>query len=106
MNTRKLVAGLALLTLTATSALAAQGGNPKKGKFLYKKNCKSCHEAGAEGKALRPLTKTQAQWIRFCDTGNHPKADAWKGLSEQDIKDINQYLYDHAADSDQPETCG
>lgn len=106
MNSRKLVAGFALLALTATSALAAEGGNPKKGKFLYKKNCKTCHVAGAEGKALSPMAKTQAQWGRFFAKGNHPKAEAWKGLSEQDIKDINQYLFDHAADSDQPETCG
>ena len=29
-----------------------------------------------------------------------------KKFSEQDLKDVNQFLYDHAVDSDQPETCG
>ena len=103
----KLITCLALAAFTATTALAAGSGNPKKGKYLYKKTCKTCHVAGGEGKALTPLSKTQAQWERYFNKGDHPnKAADWKGLSEQDIKDINQFLYDHAADSDQPETCG
>ncbi|MBE0599676.1 MAG: cytochrome c [Desulfuromonadales bacterium] len=106
-NVRKLVACFALLALSVTTALAVEGGNPKKGKFLYKKNCKSCHVEGGEGKNLSPLNKTQSQWNRLFDKGTHPKkGEVWKGLSEQDLKDINQYLYNHAADSDQPETCG
>ncbi len=106
-HTGKLIVCLALAATTATVALAAEGGNPKKGKYLYKKSCKACHATEAEGKELTPLSKTQAQWDRFFDKGDHPnKAEAWKGLSEQDIKDINQFLFDHAADSDQPETCG
>ena len=32
--------------------------------------------------------------------------DAWSKFSEGDLKDIQQYMYDHAMDSDQPETCG
>ncbi|MFA5515755.1 MAG: cytochrome c [Desulfuromonadales bacterium] len=105
-HTAKLIACLALVAM-ATVAIAAEGGNPKKGKYLYKKTCKTCHVAGSEGKAMTPLSKTQAQWDRFFNKNGHPnQADSWKGLSEQDIKDINQFLFDHAADSDQPETCG
>jgi hypothetical protein len=53
------------------------------------------------------MTKTQAQWERHFQKAAHPdKTKAWKGLSEQDLKDIQQYLINHAADSDQPETCG
>ena len=100
----QLITILAMAALVATVAFAAEGGNPKKGKHLFKKNCKECHVEGAEGKALTPLSKTQAQWDRFFEKGEHK--DCLKGLSEQDIKDINQFLYEHAADSDQPETCG
>lgn len=104
---RKLIAVLALVSLAAATALAAEGGNPRKGKHLYKKTCKSCHVAGGEGKELSPLSKTQGQWDRYFQKGEHPgKEDAWKGLSPQDLKDIHQFLFDHAADSDQPETCG
>ena len=53
---KKIVTPLLLLSLTAfiaSSALAAEGGNPRKGKHLYKKNCKSCHSADGAGGALR-----------------------------------------------------
>lgn len=104
---RTLIVGLTLVSLAATVALAAEGGNPKKGKYLYKKTCKSCHVAGGGGKAMTPLSKTQAQWDRYFQKGDHPKkGEAWKALSPQDVKDIQQFLFDHAADSDQPETCG
>lgn len=98
---------LTLVVCTATLVLAAEGGNPKKGKYLFKKNCKPCHVAGAEGGALTPLSKTMSQWDRFFSRDKHKaKPEVLKGLSEQDLKDINQFLYDHAADSDQPQTCG
>ncbi len=98
---------LTVACIFATVALAAEGGNPKKGKYLFKKTCKACHTEGGAAKALTPLSKTQAQWDRFIIKGEHPnKAEAFKNLSEPDIKDINQFLFDHAADSDQPETCG
>jgi mono/diheme cytochrome c family protein len=94
-----------MLVFVATSALAAEGGNPRKGKYLYKKSCKACHGGGGEGGELTPMSKTQKQWDRVFDKKKHDQA-AWEKLSEQDLKDINQFLFDHAADSDQPQTCG
>jgi len=60
-TTAKLITLLIVLSLGVTSAWALEVGNPKKGKFLFKKSCKSCHVDGAEGGKLAPLTKTQAQ---------------------------------------------
>jgi len=103
----RVIACFALLTFVATAALAAEGGNPKKGKYLYKKECKACHSEGNEGGKLTPLSKTQAQWDRFFEKDKHKvKPEVMKKFSEQDLKDIQQFLFDHAADSDQPETCG
>jgi len=104
---RKAIAIFAMLALSASAVIAAEGGNPKKGKYLFKKNCKTCHVADAEGKDLTPLSKTMSQWDRFFDRDKHQaKPDVWKDFSEQDLKDIQQFLFDHAADSDQPQTCG
>lgn len=101
------VAVLAVVAMASTSLMAAEGGNARKGKYLYKKSCKSCHVDGAAGGKLTPMSKTQGQWDRFFDRDKHEKnPDAWSKFSEQDIKDVQQYLYDHALDSDQPETCG
>lgn len=106
MNFRKLlIIGLVLGAFCVTSALAIEGGNPKKGKYLFKKNCKSCHTEGAEGGQLTPMKKTMSQWDRFFKKPKHP-GTIMNDVSEKDLMDINQYLYDHAADSAQPETCG
>lgn len=104
---RALIVLLFATLLAASLALAAEGGNPKKGKFLFKKNCKQCHIADAACGEVTPLTKTQAQWDRFFETDKHSKnPDAVKNVSPEEMKDIQQFLFDHAADSDQPQTCG
>jgi mono/diheme cytochrome c family protein len=106
MNVRKLlIIGLVFGAFSVTSALAVDGGNPKKGKYLFKKNCKSCHTEGAEGGPVTPLSKTMAQWDKFFSDSKHP-AGVWDDFAEKDLLDINQFLFDHAVDSDQPETCG
>ncbi|WP_345317119.1 cytochrome c [Ferrimonas gelatinilytica] len=97
---------LAIVILaTAAGALAVDGGNPKKGRHLYKKHCKACHsEATME---LTPMSKTMGQWDRFFQRDKHKdKPEVFEQLNEQMLLDINQFLYDHAADSDQPATCG
>jgi cytochrome c553 len=105
---KQLVKSVILLTLAtfiATAALSAEGGNPRKGKALFKKTCKECHAKGAVGGEITPLSKTMQQWDRYFEKLQH-NPDGLKGLSEQDLKDIHQFLFDHAADSPQPETCG
>lgn len=96
---------VAVLTMAAAPVFAIDGGNPKKGKYLYRKSCKSCHGEGGEGGDLTPMSKTQKQWDRFFDKKKHP-GTALDSLDEGKLKDINQFLFDHAADSDQPATCG
>jgi cytochrome c5 len=103
----RLLIALLLVAFAASSVLAAEGGNPKKGKYLFKKHCKTCHVEGGQSEALTPLSKTQAQWDRFFERDKHEKKpEVLEGLSEQDLKDIQQFLFDHAADSPQPQTCG
>ncbi|NSM23057.1 c-type cytochrome [Shewanella sp. ZOR0012] len=103
----KIAIAAALMGCLATQAYAAEGGNPKKGKHLYKKECKACHSQAGEGGELTPMSKTMSQWDRFFDKDKHKlKPEAFNDLTEQDLKDIQQFLYDHAADSEQPQTCG
>jgi len=106
MNLRNLLLlVLLIVAVGTTSALAVDGGNPRKGKYLFKKNCKTCHSEGAEGGDLTPLSKTMSQWDRaFSKKKVGPKC--LDGLSGEELLDINQFLYDHAVDSAQPETCG
>ena len=65
----KCIAVLAAISLP----LAAEGGSDTKGKYFFKKSCKSCHVAGAAGKEITPLSKTQAQWKAYFAAGKHKK---------------------------------
>lgn len=96
------------ILLTTTAFAAIEGGNVKNGKTLAKEKCKYCHVAGAEGGTMTPLSKTQRQWERFYKKDKHNKMapGTWDKISDSELKDIMQFMYEHAADSDQPETCG
>ena len=109
----------ALLILTATLVLTWVGlsmaepdGNHRKGKYVFRKDCRSCHMEGATGakpgKILEPITFTRAEW----DSAFSPdKAAAyacheeWKKVSAQDIKDIYTYMWTFAKDSPEPASC-
>lgn len=101
---------LKLLTLIAalSAPLAAQGGSDTKGKFFFKKTCKSCHAPAGAAKEITPLSKTQAQWKAYFAAGKHKKGaeklDAV--LKPEQVKDVQTFLVNHASDSPQPETCG
>jgi cytochrome c5 len=94
--------------LGAFVALTAAGGSETKGKFYFKKNCKTCHVKGQAGGEVTPLTKTQAQWKDYFAKGKHDKSkeDLTKYLAAEQLVDVQTFLVNHASDSPQPETCG
>jgi len=102
-NTVKLLALIAALTLP----LAAEGGSDTKGKFFFKKTCKSCHASGGSAKEVTPLSKTQAQWKAYFAAGKHKKgAEKLDSiLKPEQVKDVQTFLVNHASDSPQPVTC-
>lgn len=106
---------LAMSTAVAPPEVsAADRVNPRRGKVFYKTNCRTCHDGQtAQVKDLSPITKTMAQWEReFAEAGevmncvSHVKEKLGTQLTERDLLDISAYLIQHAADSDQPATCG
>jgi cytochrome c5 len=105
------VAALFVASVFITGVAFAGGPNPNRGKSLFRANCKSCHMPKGEAKDLTPLTKTQAQWSRVFKSGVEkmlPRVTQKTGraLTPADLADIQLFLVSHAADSDQPETCG
>jgi mono/diheme cytochrome c family protein len=103
-----LLALACFLFVVVGSSLAEQKtGNEKKGKYLYRKNCRACHIDGGSAMVLSPNSKTQEQWERAFEKYERLKCvDEWKKLTEQDLEDILSYLYNHAFDSPTPATCG
>lgn len=101
-----LAAMLLLVPLAARSA--AQKGNEAKGKFYFKQTCKPCHVKGEKGGEVTPLVKTQAQWESYFAKGKHMKGTEplSKYMTPEQLTDALTFLYNHAVDSPQPETCG
>ena len=101
---------LSLAALIAVLPLAAEEkGSDTKGKFYFKKTCKTCHTKGGSAVELSPLSKTQAQWKKFFDAGKHGKGGETispKHGTPAQLLDIKTFLINHASDSPQPETCG
>ena len=100
-------AGLLALVPLSTSR-AGQKGNEAKGKFYFKQTCKSCHIKGEKGGEVTPLNKTQAQWQSYFAKGKHMKGTEplTKYMTPEQLNDALTFLYNHAVDSPQPETCG
>jgi len=81
-------------------------GNQRKGKYLYRKYCRKCHD-GSAAKELSPSSKTMADWEQvFANYQNLKCKDEWNKLKHKDLNDIFTYLHEHAYDSAQPATCG
>ena len=100
--------------LAATAVSAGSDANARKGKAYFKKNCRVCHDGKtANAPNLEPAELIIEQWQRAFseeeDVGECvPRVKEKTGveLTEQDLKDIEAYLVEGAADSERPMTCG
>ncbi|MCP4572049.1 MAG: cytochrome c [bacterium] len=122
MNVRLTLATLIVLACCGAGFACAEepaAGNPLaefSGKDLYKTACKPCHTEDAEGGEYTPMSLIQEQWDEFFDViaETHgettcPADDSKKLLDILDdnlLKKIRKFCVDHAADSEQPMTCG
>jgi hypothetical protein len=87
---------------------AAKKGNGRKGKYLFRKNCRTCHIENGAATALSPISKTQADWSIVFKKDAFSKLTCsaeWEKRKEKDLLDIYTYMYDHAFDSPSPLKC-
>ena len=129
MKTSKLMAILFALTVAAcaagTALAEAETAEPAEtvdikkmdGKDLYKNFCKVCHEEDSEAGEYTPMSLIMDQWDEFFDDvypETHPELACPKDeskkisdiLDKKMLKKIRKFCVDHAADSEQPMTCG
>jgi cytochrome c len=86
--------------------MAGDEGNARKGKYLFRKNCRTCHVEGGSAKELSPISKTQSEWQKVFDNYKQLQCVAtWDKLSDKDRTDIYAHLYGHAFDSPSPAKC-
>ncbi len=103
--------------IAATSAIRGipTGAADESGKDLYKIDCKVCHAKDSPHGEYTPMSLTQDQWRTFFDKKfekthkevvlDEQKKKLLEFLSPDQIKKIKKFCVDHAADSEQPQTC-
>jgi len=106
---------IAFISIFALASVA--GCLAEDGKVLYRANCKVCHDKGSPNKQYTPMTLTQEQWRRAFSpiqfqaahkNAIHPSTGKklLESLTPEQMKAIQRFAIDHAADSEQPATCG
>ncbi|WP_277656933.1 cytochrome c [Seleniivibrio woodruffii] len=108
---KKIMLVVLALAFTASTVFAFDfnGGDGRKGKRLWKRYHTQCADGKTLPNKVGASTKTQAQWKdAFNNPSKLPCGGKWAdGIkTEEDMQNVFRYLFDHAADSDQPETCG
>ena len=94
------------LLISIAIVVAADKGNARKGKYLFRKNCRTCHSEEGSAKPISPIDKTQAKWDEvFNSVDKLPCLKEWANLSEKDRSDMYAYLWGHAFDSPSPAKC-
>ena len=124
MKTQLLLKALLILVvLGGLSGLALadeeKADKPKKmdGKELFKTHCKVCHTEDSKAGEYTPMSLIMDQWDEFFDetfVETHkavpcPKDETKMVTDKFDkdmIKKLRKFCVDHAADSEQPMTCG
>ena len=103
----------------ATDEQTAETVDPAKmdGMELYQTYCKSCHATDSEYGEYTPMSLIMDQWDEFYDgvlaethkevsdevTGGKPVPEF---LTKDMLKKLRKFCIDHAADSEEPMTCG
>ena len=68
----------------------AMAGNYRKGKYLFRKNCRSCHMENATGaqqaKVLEPSTYTMSEWTAFFAPDNAAAYPCQGGVGQGDAR--------------------
>jgi hypothetical protein len=118
MSTSRWIVAVVLMAVVALGAAdLALAGKKAKGKDLYKEFCKPCHDKDSPNGEYTPMSLIQDQWERFFDKKfvashkdlideKHEGKKVTDAISEENLKKIKKFAIDHAADSEQPMTCG
>ena len=115
---RRYVAPLVLMSFfgLVVVQVGSAGEKVANGKDLYKQNCRACHDKGSPHGEYSPSSLIQDQWETFFKNklaGTHKDAAApgqdgkklLETLTPEQMKAIQKFCVEHAADSEQPQTC-
>ncbi len=119
MSKTKLMVVVVLVGIVALSFTSGATAAKKKikGQDVYKEFCKPCHEVDSDNGEYTPMSLIQDQWETFFEEDfeeahhgvndpNHDNSPVTEVLTEEELEALAKWTIDHAADSEQPMTCG
>ena len=89
-------------------AMALGDGNHRKGKYLFRKHCRTCHIDGGSARVLEPATLTMAEWTAAFQpekADGYPCKEEWDKVGAEGMNDIYTYLHKYGKDSPTPLKC-
>jgi hypothetical protein len=103
-----IIFGLVAAVLCPLSLPADRRPNEDRGRVYMREICKNCHTRGAVYGEITPLNKTSEQWRAHFSTGRHDhgKNPLTSIMPEEKLREVENFLVSHSADSLKPETCG
>lgn len=106
---------LAASAIVVSMPRVVMSSDEPSGKDLFKQDCRVCHEKDSPNGEYSPLSLTQDQWRAFFKNkfeATHKdvvlekeKKKLLEVLTPKNIEAIKKFAIDHAADSEQPQTC-
>ena len=120
-STLKVVLALVILAMLVGASMAEDEAvkDIKKmdGKELFKTQCKVCHAEDSKAGEYTPMSLIMDQWDEFFDESFAETHKEVPSLDDKEtmvpdmfdkdmIKKLRKFCVDHAADSEQPMTCG
>lgn len=119
MSKAKVMVVVVVAAVVALSFASGATAAKKKinGQELYKEFCRPCHTVDSEYGEVTPMTLIQDQWRTFFDEdfaethaevvdSRHDNKPVTEVLTEDELEALEEWTIDHAADSEQPMTCG
>ena len=105
----------AILIVVGTQSAAA--ADPVRGQDEYKEYCKGCHTSSSPHGEYTPMSLIQSQWIRFFDKrferthkdvtdSERDNKPITESIPPDVLEAIRDFAVEHAADTENPMTCG
>ncbi|MFC1592064.1 hypothetical protein ACFL43_06035 [Thermodesulfobacteriota bacterium] len=86
---------------------AGSAGYAGESKTLFVNKCGSCHRAGGEAEPFAPTKFASYQWKKYFERDRHKRRKDISGeMTVSERAAIQEYLVNHAADSERPEAIG
>lgn len=85
----------------------APGLGAADGKAVFTTKCLQCHSGSGKGGKVQPGKYAVRQWQRFFQENRHArKLDISSRFTPAELEAAQEYLSEHAADSEKPEAAG